>query len=531
MINLKDFITENLLTKNKRFNNRATSEKWWSIRNYNAVYDEILSETAFLPTESLITRRAYHLTNDLYEIEFCIHCNKNPKIFVNFASGYSKFCSNTCATKSSQRTNKIKRTNLERYGCICSAQNPDVQTKIKNNNKEKYGVEFTSQLDSTKEKAKKTRLIKYGNENYNNQTQSKATCLKKYGTEYSTQAQSVIDKIQETKGLATPQLRDRNWLIQQNETKGIREIANDLNVTYRSVWLWMYKHDIEFETHRTKDFKEQIAIYEFIKSLGIESVTYNNRKVISPKELDIYLPDCNLAIELNGMYFHQEDKIKHLDKLNLCNSKNIKLLQFWDYEWLLKEEICKSIIKSNLKQNERIFARKCKIIEVPFKQYTKFMDDNHMQGSATASIRYGLIYNNELVSCISFAKPRAKANKIKYSWELVRYANKLNVNVIGGFSKLFKHSNLNNIISYCDLMRFNGKMYLESGFTQLENSSVGYSYFKGYNVKSREYFQKHNIEKHLKYYDPSLSTADNIWNNGWRKIYNCGNGVFVYTKS
>ena len=77
-------------------------------------------------------------------------------------------------------------------------------------------------------------------------------------------------------------------------------------------------------------------------------------------------------------------------------------------------------------------------------------------------------------------------------------------------------------------MRFTGDMYLKVGFEKIENTSVGYMYFKGYNVRSREYFQKHKLEQNLKTYDPLISTADNIWNNGWRKIYNCGNGVFIY---
>ena len=72
---------------------------------------------------------------------------------------------------------------------------------------------------------------------------------------------------------------------------------------------------------------------------------YNDRKTLFPKELDIYLQDYKIAIENNGMYWHSDDQYKHINKLKLCTDNNIRLLQFWDYQWLFKTDICKSIIK------------------------------------------------------------------------------------------------------------------------------------------------------------------------------------------
>lgn len=529
-MHLKKFILENTLTIQNKFNNRATNLQWWINRDHEGIYNEILEETKFLPATSLMTRRAYHVTQELKFIESCIHCNLKPRIFINYTEGYSEFCSRPCATKSKSRVEKTQKTNLERYGHVCTIHNKTINDKMKATNKKRYGVEYSTQSDNMKRKTKETKLERYGDENYNNIEKLKSTNLKNHGVEYNGQRMDVIAKICATNTKKIPQLRDRSWIIEQNKTKGINQIASELNVSQRAVWVWIEKHKIDAKSHKVKGVKEQKAIAKFIREeLGIINIDYDTKKIITPKEIDIYLPDFKFGVELNGMYWHKEDKIKHLEKLNLCIDKDIKLIQFWDYEWLFKTDICKSIIKSNLGLNERIFARKCKIVELTVEEYRCFMNDHHLQGYAAASIKFGLQYNNEIVSCISFAKPRNKHSKIKYDWELVRYANKLNTNVIGGFSRLFKHCNLTNIISYCDKMRFTGTMYEQAGFKRIEDTQVGYLYFKGYIVKSREYLQNHKLAKNLTIYDINLSPKENIFNNGWRKIYNCGNSVWSYS--
>ena len=44
----------------------------------------------------------------------------------------------------------------------------------------------------------------------------------------------------------------------------------------------------------------QNQIYEFIKSIYAGDVICDTRKVISPLELDIYIPDLRIAIEFDG---------------------------------------------------------------------------------------------------------------------------------------------------------------------------------------------------------------------------------------
>jgi hypothetical protein len=521
---MQNFIQSHLLTKTGNFNNRVIDKKWWTIRNLESIYTEIFSTTNFLPESVNLTQRAWHISSNIYKIPECIECGKSA-IFINYKSGYSDYCSNECSIHSSKRITKIKNTNLERYGVTCTVHAKHIKEKIIQETIQKHGVQYITQSENFKEKSKLTKKERYDDIHYNNQSKAIETNLDRYGVMWIGQAQSVIDKIQESKSKALPELRSKDWLIEQNKTKNITKIAQELNVTPRTVYLWMVKHDIDWTTHHIKEYKEQKEIYDYITQELQIYARYNDRKTINPRELDIYIPKHNIAIELNGMYFHQEHKTKHISKLELCLSKNIKLLQFWDHQWLFNKDICKSIIRNHLGLNKIIYARKCNIIELDNETYKRFMDNNHIQGYAATSKRYGLMYNNTLVSAIGFSKSRYDKS---YDWELIRYANILDTNVVGGFSRLLKHSKLVNIISYSDRMLFTGQMYLKSGFAFIKHTKPGFFYFKGYKIRSREHFQKHKLMKNLENYDPNKSAADNIYDANWRKVWNCGNSVWSF---
>ncbi len=70
--------------------------------------------------------------------------------------------------------------------------------------------------------------------------------------------------------------------------------------------------------------KAEDEIYKFITSIYNNTVDRNNRNIIKSKyknrflELDLYLPDINLAIEFNGSYWHSDKmKMKYINLLHL----------------------------------------------------------------------------------------------------------------------------------------------------------------------------------------------------------------------
>ena len=119
----------------------------------------------------------------------------------------------------------------------------------------------------------------------------------------------------------------------------------------------------------------------------------------------------------------------------MCESLGIKLIQIYGDEWDHKKDIIKSIINNKLGLIEdRIFARKCNIIEVDVDAEREFFNKNHISGYVKSIKCYGLEYNGELVLALSIRKPFTK--KRKGSIEIARFSSKLNTVVVGGFSKL-----------------------------------------------------------------------------------------------
>ena len=282
---------------------------------------------------------------------------------------------------------------------------------------------------------------------------------------------------------------------------------------------------------------DEKEIRQFITALNptIKQV-YNDRNIINPYELDIFLPDYKLAIEYNGVYWHsvkQRGKSRncHLNKTQKCVERGIKLIQIFSNEWKIKPDIIKSIIKSKLNIfDNRIFARKCIIKEVTKDDKKQFLNENHLQGNDNSQIRLGLYYDNLLVSLMTFGY--RKITKTNSKLELIRFCTKLNTQVIGGASKLLSHFekiyNPKTLTTYCD-KRYGGvEFYQTLGFTLLHESKPNYWYFKSCNkLENRIKYQKYKLKILLPKYNEALSEWENMEQNGFNKIWDCGNYVFI----
>ena len=95
----------------------------------------------------------------------------------------------------------------------------------------------------------------------------------------------------------------------------------------------------QLDSHTSNKEKQ---LLDFIKENYDGEIISNSRKIINPYEIDIYLPELNLAYEFNGLYWHNElykDKNYHQMKYELCKKQNIHLIQIWEDDWNLKQEI------------------------------------------------------------------------------------------------------------------------------------------------------------------------------------------------
>jgi len=438
------------------------------------------------------------------------------------------------------RNCSFKKTNIEKYGISSFTKTEEYRIKTKETNFKKYGTNSFTNTEEYKIKIKKSNLEKYGVDHISKlniiKDRKKNTILEKYGTENISQNSDIKNRIK-LKRLKNSfyKLLERN----KNMVKPLFDIEDYIGIKYDNKYLWeclmcnkvfednLYAGNIPrcpicFPFLAGFSNKEK-EVVEFIKSLNID-VVENYRDIF---EIDIYIPSLNLGIEFDGIYWHSDiykDRDYHLDKTNYFKNLGIDIIHIFEDEWNNKQDIVKSIIKSRLGMFDRvIYARKTEIKEVPPVEEKEFLETNHIQGYIPSSVCLGLYYNNELVSLMSFGKSRFNKN---YEWELLRFANKLNTKIIGGASKLFKNINLTNIISYCDIRYFTGEIYRTLGFIEAESSKPNYYYTKNNERFSRIKYQKHKLKDLLENFDENLTEKENMFNNGFNRIYDCGMKVF-----
>ena len=285
--------------------------------------------------------------------------------------------------------------------------------------------------------------------------------------------------------------------------------------------------------------KKENELYEFIQQIiPNERIIHsywplgrpsNNSKNVF--ELDVYIPSRKIAFEFNGTYWHDnihKNKNYHQWKFLKCKELGIHLIQIWEFDWNQNEDLIKNKIKNILGiYDKTIFARKCIVQEISSKICNEFLTKTHIQGPDKSKIRLGLFHNDELISVMTFSKPRF--NK-KYDYELIRFSTKYHIPGAGGklLTHFIRHYNPNNIITYADISYSNGNLYNKLGFKFCKITTPSYFYIKN-NIKyNRITFQKHKLSKLLSNFNINLTEEQNMINNGYLKIYDCGNYVFEY---
>lgn len=312
---------------------------------------------------------------------------------------------------------------------------------------------------------------------------------------------------------------------------GVDVLSSEKYIAY----VMQHKIDSFHPKHASFVSKAQIEIKDYIESLGISTIS-SEKKLIFPNELDIYIPDLNIAIEYNGLYWHSESSGKkmkdyHLTKTTRCEEKGIRLIHIFEDEWVNKQDIVKSKLRSLLKkQEEKIYARKCLVGDITYIEKSMFLSKYHIQGDDISNHYYGLKHNSELLAVMTFVKPRVALGFKKtegVAYELSRFASR--INVVGGASKLLKHAidnlNPNKIISYADRRwssRLNDTVYDKLGFEYVSESKPNYWYTKDYHKRIHRFsFTKHKIVNTLGG-DPTKTEVQNMFDMGYDRIWDCG---------
>lgn len=369
-------------------------------------------------------------------------------------------------------------------------------------------------------------------------TKRKNTMIEKYGVAYNSQRPEVKSLLSKPKisNEAHTKLTNKEWLEKEymiNQRSTV-DIASELGVYYSTVASYCASHGFAIR-RRSKYSMTEVAISDYLTELGVAHET-SNWEVLGNKELDIFISSHNFAIEVNGLYWHSynpaqkssEDVHKHLNKTKSALLKGVDVFHVTDWEWNNKQEIIKSMIANKLGKTSIVVpARKCIVKRLTTNEAKNFFEANHLQGHINSSMYLGLEYNGTVVMAMTAGHSRF--DKRKYT-EIHRLAAGLNVNVVGGASKLLKYLTVllpdTNIITYCDRDKSNGAVYHKLGFTLVRETGPGYFWTDGTEIVSRYKSMKKNLAKWLPSYDPSLSESANMFNAGFRRYWNCGNLVF-----
>lgn len=474
----------------KNLHRTQLSEKYFS-HNLPEVYTEILNRY----TEDIDWKEKLYLyLNDMDFRPTCPICGK-PSKFNSVFKGYFTYCSVQCSGKSQHRLERIHRTMKDRYGVEHALQSQICRERYEKTSIKKYGVSNVSKTTEYKEKVKSTMMKKYGG------IGSSSEIIRSKVVDTRRKNRMKLNIINEQIGYAS----NGDWILRCSNPHqfNVCETCDKTFVISNHLYLDRCRIGYPLCTkiypvidNPTKNTSLELFIRNILDAYNVNYQT-NIRDIISPKEVDIYIPDKNIAIECNGTYWHSmKPSTYHADKFNDCSSMGIQLLTIWE-DWIRnKPDIVESIIKSKLGLiSHKVYARNCVVREVDPRSACKFLDTNHIQGSSPSSIKLGLYYKNELVSLMTFSKSRIGIGKNEDGYELVRFCNKLNTNVVGGASKLLSyfisHYNPLKIVSYSSNDISDGHLYKVLGFTK-GKSSNSYWYI---NQQTFERFHRFNFRK------------------------------------
>jgi len=407
---------------------------------------------------------------------------------------------------------KNKQTKKENHG----DENYNNREKAVETMQELFGVSHAMKLEEYQEKAKQTSIknngVEFPLQNDKIREKRDKTVLKRYNVKFISQLEEIKEKVRESYYekfdlTKISFLLKNSDIILLDEYKGVR--STEKNIThYKTYEFKCLKCNSVFQgtfsNHRPPVCRRCYPMYknnamhlEFKQFLTDNNIKFydNNKQLIAPWEVDFLLYENDVAVELNGNYWHSEiggekNKDYHINKTTRCLEKGVKLIHVFEDEWIFKKDIVKSRILNTVnKTTINLYARKCEIVEVDDKVKSDFLTSNHLMGNSKDSIKLGLKFNGELVSLMTFSKRRLALGKNTTEdgdWELNRFCSKINLTIVGGFQKLLnffiKKYKPKVITTYADVrwsgLNYENTVYFKNGFKFIHQAPPSFWHFK-----------------------------------------------------
>lgn len=478
-------------------------------------YDTIQTHNTFLADEYPLTVLVYNYLNDIVAQPLCKQCQGPTKF--NPTNKWPIYCSNKCRfADSAATTAKRQQTNLEKYGTTNVLVSKHGFEKSKQTHLQKYGAEHYNMTAEYRERHKSGDIVRTPNIEQQRKT---------FRTNF-------YNKLHELVPTLIP-LFDLEQYIKHGAGSYHNYLWSCKVCSHKfERWLNLGMRPICPQCAPTGT-QHEVDVKNFLHKHGIE-YKYRNRKLLgNGTEIDLFIPSKNIGIEIDGLYWHHElrvGKTYHLDKTNAAEKQGIRLIHIFGDEFHRKERVVYNRLKHILGiVHRRIFARKCVVREVDSSTKSKFLNKYHIQGDGKGYIHLGLFHRNRLVAVMDIGKQRPGIGKTSEEgvMELIRFATVSNFTIVGGASKLLKHFQrmniTNKLISYADRRWSNGDVYKKLGFKLINTSSPNYWYTNNFTERlHRIGFQRSQLAAKLLKYDPTLSERDNMLNNKFYRVWDCG---------
>ena len=286
--------------------------------------------------------------------------------------------------------------------------------------------------------------------------------------------------------------------------------------------------------------KNEEELYQFVCNLvGSNNVDRRNRDILDGKEIDIYIPSMKIGIEYNDVIWHSEkfgkDSKYHLDKMNRCINKGVRLIQIFEDEYIDHRNIVFGKIRHALGYDnfqKKIYARKCEVTEIDKNLAKSFLNINHIQGYGKSTLFLGAFSDGELVAVMGFFEEK------KNQWNLTRFATDITKLCCGLGGKLFKYF-INNynpeyVKSFADrrwTLDKDNNLYTKIGFSLESILKPDYHYIENGSYKRVHKFNFRKQKLSKKYNLPLSMTETEMCDKiGIHKIWDCGLLKYVWKK-
>lgn len=444
------------------------------------------------------------------------------------------------------KISKTRKTNLEKYGVI-NACNKDIAGRV---------AKFKENVEETVEKRRQTSLEKYGvdhpGKSIEVQEKRKQTCIEKYGVEHPWQCVEVRDKMKQTilekYGVGSPlqsvevmqKMQQTNMdrygvefttQLPDMQEKTKQTMLREYGVTHRSQlpeYCNKLKEWCDNNPEKVFTSKSELEVLEWVRQYYPESKKYKD----GTHEIDIFIPNINLGIEFDGLYYHQEDRVGqkyHIDKTKYFKDKGIRIVHIFEHEWRDRKNQVKSFLLSTIGKNEvRIGARKCQVLwsnnPQDIIEVNKFLETYHIQGALNRNTEYvaKVMFNNDLLAVATFGKH----HRNNVDWVLTRFCTKTNFTIQGVLSKISKLASQQlkaDMLSWADYRLSIGNGYEKAGWVFEQLLPPDYFYHKSGKVSSKQSRQKKIVNT-----PEGMTERQHAEIDGLSRVFDCGKIRYKY---